>query len=105
MSKAASLHLWTEADGSTHYTVNAGAGGGSTHCSVYDHRTPIATFWHAGGDVTIAPADDLRVTDAELRFAQDLADMALAYLAACERFHTPDTDHGTAGESGPGRVA
>lgn len=105
MRDGASLHLWTATDGSVHYTVDLGAGGGSAHCSRYDDRTPIASLWQAGVNVTIASAGDTHVTDAELQFARDFAAVAAAYLAACERFHTPDTDHGTAGESQSDRVA
>ena len=104
MRDGASLHLWTESDGSVRYSMDLGAGGGSAHCSVYDDHTPILTFWHAGANVTIAAADDTHVTDAELRFAQDVAAMAADYLAACKRFHTPDRRDST-GTGQSGRVA
>ena len=98
MSNTTSLHLWTEADGSTRYTVFLGAVGGSAHCSQYSDRTPILSVWRTGVDVEVAPAGDTRVTTAELLFAQDLADMAAAYLAECKRFHVPEdeSDEGTA---------
>jgi len=94
MSKAASLHLWTEADGSTNYTVFLGAGGGSAHCSEYPDRTPILGVWRAGVDVSFQSDSDTRVTTAELQFARDLADMAAVYLAECERWHVPDDETG-----------
>ena len=106
MRDGASLHLWSETDGSTHYSVDLGAGGGSAHCSVYEDHTPILAFWHAGANVTISPGADTHVSDSELRFAQDVADMAADYLAACKRFHTPDirTANGGATESQAGRA-
>ena len=108
MTDSASLHLWTETDGSVHYTVDVGAGGGSAHCSVYEDHTPILGLWRAGVNVTISPGDNTRVTDAELQFAHDLACMAADYLAACQRFHTHDAgdpDRAGDAETKTGRVA
>ena len=111
MRDGASLHLWTETDGSVHYSVDIGAGGGSAHCSVYEDHTPILGLWQAGVNVTVWPGNDTRVTDAELQFAKDLAAMAADYLSACRRFHTPDApdaddlDRAGDAESKPGQVA
>lgn len=94
MSDAAHLSLWTEADGSTHFTVILGAGEhGSADCSRYPDRTPIMSVWRPGVGVTIASENAGRVTDAEMQFARDLAATAAAYLAACEHIHAHGIDN------------
>jgi hypothetical protein len=79
------------------------------YCHAYRDRTPILSISHNGLSVTITPDGQDSADEANLRFAQNLADAAATYLAEVERFTTESTDSAgpgdSAGSSGAAGVA